>query len=67
MDLELATTDDVIAELRERGMHFVFVGMPGRNTSPNELYFACQGISEDELLRMVLLMQESLRQHGQSP
>lgn len=66
MDLGLATTVDIIEELRRRGMHFVFVGMPVRNASPNELYFACQGISKGELLRMVLLMQESLRQHDQS-
>jgi hypothetical protein len=60
MDLELATTAEILEELRNREMHFIFVGMPNRNRARHEIYCACQGVSQDELLRLLLLAQHCL-------
>ena len=66
MDLELATTAEILEELRNRGMHFVFVGMSGRNRARNDIYCACQGVSQGELLRMLRLAQHRLTQNDES-
>lgn len=64
MDLELATTRDILEELRHRDMRFAFVGLPGRNGPAEEIYFACQGCSERDLVVLLRLMQHHLA-HGE--
>jgi hypothetical protein len=62
MDLELATTRDILEELRKRGMRFVFVGMTTRNGRTGELYFGCQGSSAREAHAMLRLLERRLTQ-----
>jgi hypothetical protein len=62
MDLELATTRDILEELRKRKLRFIFVGMTERNRGTGELYFACQGRSAREAQAMLRLLQRRLAQ-----
>ena len=66
MDLELATTMEILEELRNREMHFIFVGIPTRNRACHEIYYACQGVSQGELLLMVRLAQHRLIRNDES-
>lgn len=60
MDLELATTCDIIHELQRRGMRFVFVGV--ENTNSNREDLAClagQGSSPQDVLELIELGQQA--------
>ena len=58
MELELATTDDIVRELRARGQLFLFVGMGTTNRKEKQLTYAFQGGTRSELL----LLMEGLQQ-----
>jgi len=55
MDLEWATTPDMIEELRRRGARFVFVGMQQTNRTADKqiVWVAGQGTSPADLLRLM--------------
>jgi len=53
MELELATIDDIIDELRRRKHHFLFVGAGPTNRTESEVIYAYQGDSYEELLWMI--------------
>ena len=50
MDLELATVDDMIEELKRRGAHFVFVGISPTNLREKTMTYAFQGASPHEVV-----------------
>ncbi len=66
MDLELATTHDILMELRRRKMHFAFVGAETRNRMPGNTFFACYGDSRLEILQLLRLMRARVIQAGGS-
>lgn len=53
MELELATIDDIIAELRRRQQRFLFVGVGPTNRREAEVTYAYQGESYEELCSMI--------------
>ncbi len=53
MDLELATIDDIIDELRRRKHRFLYVGVGQTNCAASEMTYAFQGESYEELLWMI--------------
>jgi hypothetical protein len=53
MDLELATTEDMLMELRRRQAHFVFIGQQNTNARQGEIFYAYQGASRQELAQML--------------
>jgi hypothetical protein len=60
MDLELATTRDILEELSKRETLFVFAGLSRRNRGTGDFYIACQGRSEDEVRGMARLLERRL-------
>ncbi len=62
MDLELATTDDIINELRKRRMRFVFIGETNTNikaSSPTMV--ASQAVDRKDVFRLIKLGVEKFR------
>ena len=54
MDLELATTDDILAELRRLQMRFVFAGIENSNDARcSHIFCAGQGMSRHDLLQLI--------------
>lgn len=54
MELELATTDDIIRELRRRRKRFLFVGFETSNRQDKNLIVsAAQGTSRTDLLQLL--------------
>ena len=60
MELELATIDDMIDELRRRKLRFIFVGVGPTNLREARITYAFQCASPDEVAWMV----RQLRRHG---
>ena len=60
MDLELATIDDIILELRRRKLRFVFVGVGPSNLREAKITYALQCASPEEVIWMV----RQLQRHG---
>jgi hypothetical protein len=60
MDLELATTHDILLELHHRGAHFVYAGFQPTYSGTGEVYFACQGQSSREAHRLIRLLEKRL-------
>ena len=60
MDLEIATIDDMIEELRRRKLRFVFMGVGPTNLRESKITFAVQCASPGEVDWMV----RQLRRHG---
>lgn len=60
MDIEIATTSDILLELHRRGAHFVFAGFQPTNSSSGEGYVACQACSRREVRRLIRELQQSL-------
>ena len=59
MELELATTDDIIAELRKRRMRFVFAGVENTNDARCAAVFSAgQARSRGDLLRMIRMVHD---------
>ena len=53
MELEIATVDDIIDELRRRKQRFLFVGVGSTNRTESEVIYSYQGESYEELLWMI--------------
>jgi hypothetical protein len=54
MDLELATTEDILDELRRRQMRFVFAGVENTNdTRCARVFCAGLGTGRQDLLRLI--------------
>ena len=64
MDLELATTEDMLMELRRRQVHFVYVGSQNTNAAQGEIVYAYQGTSRRELACMLRLVFKRLFRQG---
>ncbi|MDA1053728.1 MAG: hypothetical protein O3C40_25040 [Planctomycetota bacterium] len=62
MDLELATTEDMLTELKRRQTHFVFIGCQNPNVPESEVVYAYQGTSRRELCRMLRFVLKRLLQ-----
>ena len=60
MDLELATTEDMLAEFRRRQMHFVFICEQNANGPQGEIIYAYQGRSRHELARLLRFLLKRL-------
>lgn len=68
MDLELATTRDILEELHRRGTHFVFAGFQPTNARSGEMLFASQAFSRGEVRQLIQVLQQCLRtRNGQGP
>ena len=65
MDLELATTEDILMELKRRQKHFVFIGEQNTNSQHGEVIYAYQGTSRRKLARLLRFVLERLL-HGRS-
>ncbi len=61
MDLELATSEDMLMELERRHMHFVFIGAQNTNSRQGEVVYAYQGTSHRELARLLRFVLRRLR------
>jgi hypothetical protein len=62
MDLELATTTDIVEELLRRQLRFVFVAVENANCDPGRsAYLAGQGLSTDDVLRLIEIGQTAFR------
>jgi hypothetical protein len=61
MDLKLATTVDILEELSARGMHFAFVGLSLRSHGRPNLYLACHGDSQREVLGLLSILRRRIR------
>jgi hypothetical protein len=54
MDLELATTDDIVNEFRNRGMRFVFIGAINTNIRTSvPTMVASQAVDQQDVLRLI--------------
>ena len=54
MDLELATTDDILNELRQRGMRFVFIGeMNSNSDTGGPKIVAAQAVDRRDVGRLI--------------
>lgn len=54
MELEIATTCDIVNELHRRGMRFVFVGVENTNSTRDDLAcLAGQGTSPTDVLELI--------------
>jgi hypothetical protein len=54
VELALATTDDILEQLRGRGMRFVFAGIENSNRPHGaRIYCAGQGMNRQDLLHLV--------------
>ena len=68
MDIELATIDDILDELRYRGMRFVFIGESPTNTpKPGRTVVAAQAIDQKDLCRLIRIGVEELRNQSNDP
>ena len=68
MELELATTDDIVNELRKRKMRFVFIGEINTNikeSSPTMV--ASQAIDRKDVFRLIRLGVEEFRGVNDDP
>jgi hypothetical protein len=62
MELELATTTDIVEELLGRQLRFVFVVVENGNCDLNRsAYLAGQGLSTEDVLRLVAIAQTAFR------
>lgn len=70
MELELATVNDIVEELRRRNLRFVFVGVEATNTREHTAVVAGAGRDLVELLRMLNIgratFENSYRPEGNS-
>jgi ribosomal protein L18E len=63
MDLELATTDDIVNELRKRRMRFVFIGIVNRNSKEGDSsVVVAQATDRREAFRLTKLGANAFRQ-----
>lgn len=53
MELELATTEDIVNELRNRGQLFLFVGLGASNRKTKQITYAYQGGTLGELMLLM--------------
>ena len=53
MDLELATTEDIVEELRSRRRLFLFVGIGASNRKVKQITYAYQGGTHGELMLLM--------------
>ena len=60
IDLEMATTLDILAELRRRKTRFAFIGYTARNCGTAEVYTAALGSSADDILDMIDLLHDRI-------
>lgn len=68
MDLEFATVDEILEELRERGMRFVFIGEPNTNVrSAQRTIVAAQAADQKDLCRLFRIGIDELRQRTPDP
>ena len=56
MDIELATTEDILEELHRREIRFAFVGLQNTNLKHREVHYACQGATRDEMLKLIRML-----------
>jgi len=62
MDLELATTEDIINELRQRKMRFVFIGEISTNIETSlPTIVASQAVDRKDVFRLIKLGVEEFR------
>lgn len=55
MQLELATLEDIIHELRKRALHFVLVGVEPTNTKKTTVRIGASGEDAMQVLRLLHL------------
>ena len=67
MDLELATTDDIVEELKRRDARFVLVVVESTNRmSPSKTCIAGQGKDPDDIVRLCGVGAEAFAElHGE--
>jgi hypothetical protein len=58
IELQLATTVDILKELRRRKLHFAFIGYQKRNREEPTIYAGCQGEYPEEILGLISLLRE---------
>jgi len=62
MDLELATTDDIINELRKRKLRFVFIGEINTNIKASiPTIVASQAVDRKDVFRLIRLGVDEFR------
>jgi len=60
MELQLATTEDLVNELKRRRLRFVFVAVEDTNSARDDLFcVAGRGNSSDDLMHLIQLGQEA--------
>ncbi len=65
MDLELATLNDIVDELRRRRMRFVMVAVePSNNTTSATVMHAAQGMDVRDLVGLVKMAWHEVMKHG---
>jgi len=65
MDLELATMNDIVDELRRRRMRFVLVAVePSNNTTAATVMQAAQGMDVRDLVGLVKMAWHEVKKHG---
>ena len=61
MDLEFATTADIVKELRDRKMRFVMVGVENSNQDEtNPVFLAGQAAGPEEMVKLIELGRDAL-------
>jgi uncharacterized protein related to proFAR isomerase len=56
MNIELATTDDIVNELRKRGMRFVFIGALNTNIKASgPIMVVSQAVDRKDVFRLISL------------
>lgn len=61
MELQLATTHDMLDELRRRNVHFAYAGIQNTNRDELEICYECQGRSRREILQLIRRLHERIR------
>jgi hypothetical protein len=65
MDLELATLNDIVEELRRRRMRFVLVAVePTNNATSASVLHAAQGMDVQDLVGLVKMAWQEVMKHG---
>ncbi|MCA9108421.1 MAG: hypothetical protein KDA52_00620 [Planctomycetaceae bacterium] len=64
MNLEWATTDDLLEELHRRGTTFVFAGVPNTNRKRDQVHYACQATSSNEMLQLIRMLHYRIQSIG---
>lgn len=66
MELELATTEDIIRELQQRRLRFALVGVENSNRpGPLKMFSAMSGLTADEALGLTRLLQHIVEENGE--